>query len=506
MASNFFSGLVGAYSQQMLRKHQAEKEQHINELTGQLNTLVEAAATGRVRPEYRESVMKQIDELQDEIAGKKSKGGFHISNLIGRFQDTGQQGTASTGGVKGGQPKPGAAGAAPAAPSASGGAPATRRAVVPSSDFGATVTKGLYSPEEMDVKATNDKIAATVKTFRARADALSQDLFGKSLNQLNPQEKQQAVRFAYSLPDAQVHPIPVVQNGKVVPALMFQDGSVIGPDGKRIENPEMYEKGSGYEDRVAVMPGGKLASVYVNKDTHEAFDYQTGAKIPNPQLLPQASYLPTTTSGTTVEPSYIPDPNHPGDFIMGPAVTRKVATTHSRAIPAPAEPPKRAAVAAPKPVSPEKAGPPERAATAGLPWAAPKGAVQTPAQLNQRVNATMATFRKGLSDANSALAQARRQLAALQKEERSAGVTKAVERNLMGVGGKGPDVVGAQADVAAAQAKAENAQRAVTYIESMRQSIIDGTVPADTVEKIAQQLATQGYSTIAPPNVTRQVQ
>lgn len=162
----FWSSLVGTYSEKMLQRHTAEKKEHIGALTAQLDTLVNAAASGTVKPEYMDQVKEQINTLQDEIAGKKSKGGFHLSNLIGKFQDVG--GSTDPGAArKQNQPAKGGAGTTGAAVAAPGAVPAvgqppTRQSGVGEpptrASFGEIMTKGTRSKADM---ISEEEIART---------------------------------------------------------------------------------------------------------------------------------------------------------------------------------------------------------------------------------------------------------------------------------------------------------------------------------------------------------
>lgn len=154
--SSFFSSLVESYGQQMLKKHEFEKKQHIDSLTAQLDTLVQASASGSVDPKYQQAVSQQIDELQDEISGKKSKGGFHISNLIGRFQDTGREPNQKQ--AQGGPPNRAAAqGPPPRGMEAFGGSQSagTSPTAGPQptrGSFGEIMAKGIIAPSQQQIE------------------------------------------------------------------------------------------------------------------------------------------------------------------------------------------------------------------------------------------------------------------------------------------------------------------------------------------------------------------
>jgi hypothetical protein len=111
----------------------------------------------------------------------------------------------------------------------------------------------------------------------------------------------------------------------------------------------------------------------------------------------------------------------------------------------------------------------------------------TPAQLNARVNSTLSTYKKTLTDANKAASDAQKRVDALSKEGRTEGIAKKLEHSA-GIGDEA-DVSKAQKAATQAKVVAARQKAATEYIETMRQSVIAGTAKMEDVETTARGIA-----------------
>lgn len=522
--ASFLSGLVGGYSDAMIKKHQQERNREDQQAQAEIGVLKTAIETGRLTPESQEAAFDRMEEIVSDYGGKKS--GFSIKNLVGKFQDVGgsngggkkgqsTQGQSSGAAVGGGKQQTTGSGPSPVSSGGRAGAGAGAGAAPPTRGASSTGLK-FKSQADMD----EEKIQAKIKELHEMAQSYSQDIFGKPLEALSPTEKQTVMRWAYGSLDSKAHPITLKgDKGQPVPALQLDDGSVIGANGMQVDEPEEWKAPKTMESRVNILPDGGLQPVYVDRVSHKVYDANTNEEISKPNLAVPASYLSTDSSSTSVEPSAVADPTAPGGVRIGPAISRQTTTTHSKGglggVPArpssPAKasdaPPARAAATGTKaPASDTKASSNGTKApasgtdaapkkTAALPWGQPKN-------LATQFSQSATEFRQSSTQASKELADAKKALAALTKEKRAEGIIKKAEN--MATGQSGPNITAAQAVVDAAQKKATNAKRASDFMDQMRESIVAGTVDIDTVQQIARDLAEKGFTTTKPPNVTRQ--
>jgi len=113
---------------------------------------------------------------------------------------------------------------------------------------------------------------------------------------------------------------------------------------------------------------------------------------------------------------------------------------------------------------------------------------------------TTRNFTQKVSQANTTLAQAKRDLAQKEKEARATGGTLKGKAGLQ----DSPDITKAKKAVEDAEKVMSNAKSAQNYINLMQQSVLEGTVSEQDVLNAANELAEKGYTTTKPPGpVTR---
>lgn len=494
--ASFLSALVGSYSGAMIQKHHEERAREDAEAKAEIDNLKLAIESGKQTPEAMEAAFNRIDEIMSDYGQKKS--GFSLGNLVGKFKDV-QQGGGTKATTSGGS------GAGKNGNGGGGSGAAVKTAASPTSLGAAGGPPARTSPYKFktDEQISEEAVRAKIAELHAIATSYGEDILGKPWGQLSKDERTQALKFAYKSPENKMHPIVIDDgNGNPVAALQDEtDNTIIGPGGQAVKDAKLWKSPKeNTEDRVNLGPNGQLQVVYVKKDTHEVFDANTNEKIENPNLLPPASYLPTVSSGTTVQPNLIPDPAHPGSFIVGPAISQQESHTSQKKLPdtPPSRPGAKAtsqAAASDGPPSRQAAGPKTAPAKTGPVYAPPKNVLTAYTQI-------ATDFKTNVTNTKGELDKATKALADLQKEKRSygKGVTGTVEQGFGFNPSMKSEVLAAMRSVSEAQTKYANAQRAQAYMDQMRQSILEGTYTVEQVQAVARSIADKG---IVPASATQ---
>jgi len=300
MGGSLFSGLVGGFANAGLQREKEERDKEFKEKQLDVQILT-AAAQSTTDPEARARILNQADELVSGGSGKK-KGGFSLGSLLERLQGkTGGQGGNGGQGGGGTQQSTGAAPqtAGPTTQSGLPGAPTTPQATPPT--FGGQPQRqGRFSAADFPDPAEKE-IQNAVKMQHAQITAMAQDMYGKDMKSLSPDERAELVHAYYKTPNARMHPILV--NGKDadgntigVPALQSLDsGAIIGQDGQVVPNAEIYKAPANKRPVILVGDKGQITAGMQDPKTLKVYDANGGAEIQNPRILPDKSYVPSTS-------------------------------------------------------------------------------------------------------------------------------------------------------------------------------------------------------------------